>query len=210
MIIFLSAALALAIVPGPAVLFIIARSIDQGRTAGIASVFGMALGSVCHVAAAALGISAILVASTTVFVVMKYVGGLYLVYLGVQRLFGDHDTRTPESTPAKASIPSIVRQAFTVNILNPKTALFFFSFLPQFVRPERGHPITQVLALGLVFVVVALMTDTIYAVSASRLARVFRKRSGAIRASRYVSGAVFILLGISAALSGRSPTGSAG
>lgn len=200
--VFLGAAVALAIVPGPAVLYIIAQSVDRGRSAGVASVLGMAVGSVCHVTAAALGISVILVTSATVFSVMKYVGAVYLVYLGIQRMFGRQASNLAPERSAKRSLRAIFRQGLLVNVLNPKTALFFFSFLPQFVRPESGNPTAQVLVLGLVFVAVAFVTDSIYALSVSKLAGLAKRHSRPVRISRYLSGAVFILLGVGTALSG--------
>src|SRR5215210_7092544 len=159
---FLAAALALLLVPGPAVLYIVARSVDGGRLAGLVSVLGIHAGTIVHIAFAAIGLSAILASSAIAFGVVKWLGAAYLVWLGLQRIFA-HDEETVPSTVEPSGLSSIFSQGLIVNVLNPKTALFFLAFLPQFVDPSRGAAWGQVMALGAVFVVLGLCTDGAYA-----------------------------------------------
>lgn len=135
-LIFIAASLALLLVPGPAVLYITARSVDQGRMAGLVSVLGVHLGTVVHVLAAAIGLSALVLTSALAFTIVKYAGAAYLIYLGLRRIFGDNGDET--HTLKRESLNRIFWEGVVVNILNPKTALFFLAFLPQFVDPARG------------------------------------------------------------------------
>jgi len=195
---FAGAALALLLIPGPAVLYIVAQSAEHGRLAGLVSVAGVHLGTMVHVAAAAVGLSAIVVSSAVAFSVVKYAGAAYLVYLGVRRLL------TRESAellaPRDAPLSRLFSQGVVVNVLNPKTALFFLAFLPQFVDPARTVW-TQVLVLGVTFVLLGFLSDGLYAVAAGTLARWLRERR---RFLRYASASVFVGLGISAALAKRA------
>src|SRR5215217_3065628 len=149
---FVVAALALLLVPGPAVLYVVARSVDQGRPAGLASVLGVGIGSLVHIAFAAVGLSALLASSAAAFGVVKWLGAAYLIWLGLQRLL----TRGEDAPAAVAPdhLSRIFLQGVVVNVLNPKTALFFLAFLPQFVDPSRGSVAAQVAVLGCVFVVI--------------------------------------------------------
>jgi threonine/homoserine/homoserine lactone efflux protein len=195
---FAGAALALLLIPGPAVLFIVAQSAEHGRLAGLVSVAGIHLGTLVHVAAAAVGLSALIVSSAVTFSVVKYAGAAYLVYLGIRRLL----TREPsELLPARVQpLSGLFAQGVVVNVLNPKTALFFLAFLPQFVDPSRTLW-TQVVVLGLTFVAIGFVTDGLYALAAGTLARWLRERR---RALRYASGSIFVGLGLSAALAKRT------
>jgi threonine/homoserine/homoserine lactone efflux protein len=199
--VFVAAALLLLITPGPAVLYIVARSVDQGRVAGLVSAAGVHAGTLVHIAAAAAGLSVLLAVSAALFTVVKYLGAAYLIYLGVRRLFD----RTLPGGPGRArAIPW--RRAFLdgaiVNVLNPKTALFFLAFLPQFVDPARGPAGPQVLALGLVFVMLGLVTDGLYAVAAGSARRWIRAASPRFMAGqRWATGGLYIGLGVAAALS---------
>ena len=199
--VFIAAALALLITPGPAVLYIVARSIDQGRGAGLVSMLGVHAGTLVHVAAAAAGLSALLAASATAFSIVKYLGAVYLVYLGVRRLL---DRRTV--TAVAEGPPPRLRRAFVdgivVNVLNPKTALFFLAFLPQFVDVSRGGIGGQVLGLGLLFVMLGLITDGLYAVGAGTAAGWLRGNPRFLSGERWVSGSMYIGLGVAAAFSG--------
>lgn len=199
--VFILAALALLLVPGPAVLYIIARSVDQGRTAGLVSVVGVGLGSMVHVAAAALGLSALLVQSAVAFRTVKYLGAAYLVYLGVRRLLGKDDV-TPESGSTDRPMQRVFVQGIWVNILNPKTALFFFAFLPQFVNVDGASVGLQILFLGTLLVTMGIITDGAYALAAGTLAGWLKERPRVIAAQRYFAGGIFISLGLAAALSG--------
>jgi threonine/homoserine/homoserine lactone efflux protein len=189
------AALALLAIPGPAVLYIVVQSAEQGRRAGLASVAGVHLGTLVHVAAASAGLSALIVASSLAFSAVKYAGAAYLIYLGVRRLLA----RDPLRQVERDGEP--LRRAFArgaiVNLLNPKTALFFLAFLPQFVAPARGGVWSQALVLGFVFVGLGLVTDSLYALAAGSVAGLLRRKRDGVR---YGSGIVFIALGASAAL----------
>jgi threonine/homoserine/homoserine lactone efflux protein len=198
--IFALAALVLLLTPGPAVLYIVTRSIDQGRQAGLVSMLGVHVGTLVHVTAAAAGISALLAASAMAFSAVKYVGAAYLVYLGIRRLL----ERAPATAAGPAAAPRL-RRAFLdgvlVNVLNPKTALFFLAFLPQFVDVTRGHAGVQVLVLGVVFVGLGLMTDGAYALTAGSVAQWLRGHPRWLGGERWLSGGMYIGLGIVAALS---------
>ena len=197
---FVVASLVLLLAPGPAVLYIVARSLDQGRKAGFASVAGVALGSLVHVTAAALGVSALLISSATAFRVVKYVGAGYLIYLGLRRIFGGDDPDLHEAEPA--DLRKVFTQGVMVNVLNPKIALFFFAFLPQFVSPDAGPVAVQILVLGSIFVTMGLISDGLYAVLAGTLGTAVRRRAWVARLQRYVGGSTLLGLGVVAALSG--------
>jgi threonine/homoserine/homoserine lactone efflux protein len=192
---FSAAALALLAIPGPAVLYVVVQSADQGRRVGLASVAGIHLGTLVHVAAAAVGLSALIVASAVAFSIVKYAGAAYLVYLGVRKLL----ERDPRATVERRKEP--LRRAFVrgavVNVLNPKTALFFLAFLPQFVDTARGGVWSQALVLGLVFVGLGLISDSLYALAAGTVGGLLRRRRSVLR---YGSGVVYIGLGATAAL----------
>ena len=134
--VFSVAALGLLVVPGPAVLYIVTRSVAQGRKAGLASVLGIELATLCHSVAAAFGLSAILMASATAFTVVKYVGAAYLMYSGIRTILSKRDRETKNVTKPRRMI-ELFRKGFVVNLLNPKTALFFYAFLPQFADPKH-------------------------------------------------------------------------
>jgi threonine/homoserine/homoserine lactone efflux protein len=197
---FLIASLVLLVTPGPAVLYIIGRSIDRGRSAGIASVFGVALGSMVHVVGAALGLSALLLESALAYSVVKYLGAAYLVYLGIRRLRG-RDAE-PAGARGERSLRRIFTQGIWVNALNPKTALFFLAFLPQFVDVDRGGVVLQFLMLGAIFVAMGLVTDGCYALAAGTFGNWLWHRPAVVRAQRLVTGGIFVTLGVATALSG--------
>ena len=206
--VFVAAALLLLVTPGPAVLYIVARSVDQGRAAGLVSAAGVHAGTLVHITAAAAGLSVLLAASATLFSFVKYLGAAYLVFLGIRRLVD----KTPLGGPGRTrAIPW--RRAFLdgaiVNVLNPKTALFFLAFLPQFVDPTHAVG-PQVLALGLVFVMLGLVTDGLYAVAAGSARRWIRAASPRFMAGqRWVTGGVYIGLGVAAAFADvRAGTGA--
>ncbi len=200
---FAAAALALLVVPGPAVVYVITRSASQGRRAGLISVLGLHTGSIVHVAAAATGLSALLLASATAFEAVKLAGAAYLVWLGMVKLFGRraHEERT---TAVPATMRRVYGQGVVVAILNPKTALFFVAFLPQFVDRGRGPIAAQVLVLGLCFIVLGLMSDGAYAVVAGTIApRLRRRRLTGAGWGQRTSGAIYVALGVVAALAHR-------
>jgi threonine/homoserine/homoserine lactone efflux protein len=164
--VFAVAAVTLLVIPGPAVLYIVSRSVGQGRAAGLASVCGIHVGSLLHVAAAAFGLSALLLSSALAYDTVRYLGAAYLVWLGVQRLLA----RDEDARPARAGgkrLGRVFAQGVVVNVLNPKTALFFFAFLPQFVDASAGRVPLQVAVLGATFVGLGLVTDSAYALLAA-------------------------------------------
>ena len=197
--VFLLAALILLLTPGPAVLYIVARSLDQGRFAGWVSVLSIEVGNFVHVLAATLGISAIVLSSALAFALVKYLGAGYLIYLGIRRLV-TRQASNPVITFHHQDRKRIFRQGVVVAVLNPKTALFFFSFLPQFIDPSRGSVTVQLLALGCTFVCMAIFTDSMYALLAGTAGQWLRGRSLFLRADRYVVGTVYIGLGLAAAM----------
>lgn len=200
---FISATLALLLVPGPAVLYIVARSLEQGRTAGFVSTLGVGLASIVHVIFAALGLSALLMKSALAFSAVKYIGAAYLLYLGVRTL--TTKTEAASVTPLQhLSHSAIFRQGFIVNLLNPKTALFFLAFLPQFINPARGSVVIQIIILGTLFVGLAILSDSVYATIAGTARQVLAKNSFVARAQKYIAGTIYIGLGITTALAGNS------
>jgi len=198
---FVAATLALTLTPGPAVLFIVARTMSLGRRAGFMSVLGVGLGNAVHAAAAALGLAALLASSPVAFALVRYLGAGYLVLLGVRRLLDrGASIAAPDAGPASAPPSEVLRQAFTVAALNPKTGLFFLAFLPQFADASRGAVTGQILLLGVVFVVLAIVTDSGYVLLAGGLGAWLRRNPVLARGERYVSGAVYVGLGALSAL----------
>jgi threonine/homoserine/homoserine lactone efflux protein len=201
---FVTAALVLLIVPGPSVLYIVARSVEEGRTAGLISVLGVQTGALVHIAFAALGVSAILASSAVAFSVVKWLGAAYLVWLGLKRIFGRDDEENDVAVEPE-HLSRVFSQGVIVNTLNPKTALFFLAFLPQFVDPARGAAWTQIMLLGAIFVTVALCTDGLYALLSGTAGSWLQRKSESAavrRGQRFVSGGFLIALGAVAAASG--------
>lgn len=196
---FVVASLILAVTPGPGVLYIVTRSIVQGRRSGLASVAGVALGNLGNAFAASVGLAALFAVSSLAFSVVKYAGAFYLVYLGVQMLrFAPAEQAA--AVPSAVSLWRVFSDGFVVALLNPKTTIFFAAFLPQFLSPGAS-PVWQGLALGALFVVIAADTDSAYALAAGVVAPALRG-SGVRRLGRCLGGSVFIGLGVFAALVG--------
>jgi threonine/homoserine/homoserine lactone efflux protein len=202
---FAVASLVLAIIPGPGVIYIVTRSLVQGRSAGLTSVAGVALGNFGNAIGASLGLAALFAVSSAAFTVVKYAGAAYLVYLGIQALRAPVTEAQAEAPPPPSvRLGRIFRDGFVVALLNPKTAVFFAAFLPQFMDPSRPA-IPQGISLGALFVGIAAITDTAYALAASTVAPVLA-RAGRLRAmGRYLSGGTFIGLGVLTALGGPRP-----
>jgi threonine/homoserine/homoserine lactone efflux protein len=194
---FAAAALALAVVPGPAVLYIVARSVDQGRLAGLVSALGIGVGSLVHVTAATIGLSSLLASSATAFTIVKYAGAAYLIVLGVSRLMTREEVAEVAAKPPRA-LAKIFRDGVVVNVLNPKTALFFLAFLPQFVDPDKGAATLQILVLGLIFTVIALSSDSLWALAAGTVGGLLRRSRWYLGVKRWVTGTVLVVLGASA------------
>jgi threonine/homoserine/homoserine lactone efflux protein len=195
------ASLALIVAPGPAVLYIIGRSVDQGRTAGFASAAGIATGGLVHVAAAAIGLSALLASSAMAFSALKFFGAAYLIFLGLRTLLtradgGQAAARRPQT------MRNLYSQGVVVQALNPKVALFFLAFLPQFVDPTRGSAVQQTLVLGAMFVAIGLCSDSLYALAAGSAGDWLKRQPAFASAQRYIAGTVFIGLGVTTALAG--------
>jgi threonine/homoserine/homoserine lactone efflux protein len=199
--VFFVATLALLVVPGPAVLYIVARGIDQGRAAGLASVLGISVGSLVHVAAAAFGLSAILLSSATAFAAVKYLGAAYLVFLGIRTLLSRDAGLVVAERPPR-SLGRIFAQGVAVQVLNPKMALFIFAFLPQFVDPARGSVALQTLFFGGILVAMGACTDSTYALLAGSAGSWLKRHAGFVRSQRYVAGTVYLGLGVTTALVG--------
>ena len=198
---FSAAALALIVVPGPAVTYVVTQSLDKGRSAGLVSALGIACGGLVHVAAAAVGLSALIASSAEAFTAVKLIGAAYLIVLGLLRLSGRGESGD-EAVPAAPR--RLFWQGALVNVLNPKTALFFLAFLPQFVDPDRGPVALQAAVLGTVFVVIATFSDSTYAVVSAALADRVRGSRRALQVRRYVSGSIFVALGATAAAARRT------
>jgi threonine/homoserine/homoserine lactone efflux protein len=205
--VFALAALAILAVPGPAVIYIVTRSIHQGRAAGLASVLGIHVGTLVHLSFATLGLSAVLVSSAAAFTVVKLLGALYLVVIGIRTLLG---RAGPDETDPQQRPPRRRRRDFAegvvVNVLNPKTALFFLAFLPQFVDPAHGQAWLQILVLGLTFMLLGLITDSMWALAAGSAGETLRRSRRWAATQRYVSGSVFVGLGVLTAVTGSHRT----
>jgi threonine/homoserine/homoserine lactone efflux protein len=199
-LLFVSASIALLVIPGPSVTFIVARSIQQGRAAGLVSVLGVHAGSVVHVAGAALGLSALLASSAVAFTTVKYAGAAYLIVMGVRQLRRSRDVPADASDPVPEPRWRLFRQGVIVNVLNPKTAIFFLAFLPQFVDPARGPLWVQAALLGLVFIGLGVVSDSAYALAAGAIGDRLRRSARVRRWLDRISGGVHILLGTFAAL----------
>ena len=202
LLVFLTAAIVLLVIPGPAVLYIVARSVDQGRKAGLASCSGIATGGLAHVLAATFGLSALLVSSAIAYSAVKYAGAAYLVYLEIKKLRERPAAAYGVKLVQPASLRQVYAQGVLVQVLNPKAAIFFFAFLPQFVNPARGPVALQFLALGLVFEVMGFMSDSLWALTAGSAAGWLQRNRTFLRHQQRVSGTVYIGLGLVTAASG--------
>ena len=202
LVVFTAAAALFAVFPGPAVMYIVTRSVAQGRRAGVMSALGIEAGNLVHVVAAALGLSALLASSALAFSVLKYCGAAYLVYLGVRQWL-QHREAQASAEPRPVQLRRLFTNGTLVAVLNPKTALFFLAFLPQFVDPARGSAVVQITLLGVLLVGVTTVSDLVYALLSGTAGGWLRASPGARRVRRYLSGGVYLSLGVSAALGGR-------
>ncbi|MCP3939622.1 MAG: LysE family translocator [Actinomycetia bacterium] len=202
LILFSGAALLLLIIPGPAVLYIVARGATQGRRAALVSVAGVHVGTLVHIAAAAAGLSAIVVASATAFSTVKLAGASYLIYLGIRALL-PKPVDTEVSVDESWSTRRVFTDAVVLNVLNPKTAVFFLAFVPQFVDVSAGHTTSQLLVLGIVFIVLGLLSDGGYALAAGWVSERFGNSPELARRRDLVAGVSYISLGLITAFGGR-------
>jgi threonine/homoserine/homoserine lactone efflux protein len=195
------ASLALLVIPGPAVLYIINRSVADGRNVALAAVAGLEIGNFMHVIAATVGLSAVIATSAAAFSAVKWIGAGYLIYIGIRTL------AIKPQVVNQLNDPMSRRRAFTqgivVNTFNPKVALFFLSFLPQFIDADRGSAALQSLVLGSTFVVLGCISDSLFAILASALRGTLLRGKSLPIVQRYVAGSVFIALGAIAATTRR-------
>lgn len=202
---FVIAATTLLIIPGPAVFYIMARSIDQGTKAGLVSVLGVSLGGSVHVIAGAIGVSAILMTSATAFHIVKYLGAAYLIYLGVKTLCSSSKEITADlPTPPRKNLSKIFFQSILVEVMNPKTALFFLAFFPQFISPSAGSVSGQFLLLGAIFVILAIISDGMYAVLAASIRKWILASNVSSTLLNRITGYFYIALGVFSAFASPS------
>ena len=200
---YVAASLALIATPGQDMLYVVSRSIAQGRAAGVLSAIGVCLGILVHTALAALGIGALLQASETLFLVLKLAGAAYLVYLGVRLAFSTHAAQSGEGAGARLAPFALVRQGILSNVTNPKIVLFFLAFLPQFVDPASAHPTRDLVFLGVLYAVLALPVKGGVAIAAGALSERVLRRPEAMRWLNRASGAVLVALGVRLAIAER-------
>jgi threonine/homoserine/homoserine lactone efflux protein len=198
---FVTGSIILLVIPGPAVFYVLSRAVGQGRSAGLVSAAGISVGTLCHATAAVLGLSALLASSARAFQTVKFAGAAYLVFLGVRTLLGKAAEQGPASGDVQ-SLFSVFGQGILVNVLNPKSALFFLAFLPQFVNPSKGHVTSQILFLGVLFAVMGLISDSSWALVAGNFAAKLRSSLRWRRAQKNISGGALIALGLATAFFG--------
>jgi threonine/homoserine/homoserine lactone efflux protein len=198
---FALAAVTVALIPGPGILYVLARSLAGGRAAGLRSSVGTGLGGLVHVVAAAAGLSALVAASATAFGALKVAGAAYLIWLGIRAIRGRD--RRPAIAGAAGSADGAFRQGILTEVLNPKTALFFLTFLPQFCQPDRGPLILQLVVLGVVSVTLNTLVDVVVAFGAGGIGERLRRRPELWRRQQVVTGGILIFLGLTTLVTGR-------
>lgn len=201
MILVMAASVVLVVVPGPAVIYILTRSISQGRRAGLASAVGVNVGSAIHVLAAVVGLSVVLASSEELFSIVRWAGVAYLAWIGLRTLRSTDDSFLEPATDA-SSLRRVFSQGVIVNVLNPKVAMFFLAFLPQFVDPTAPDAALQSLVLGMTLVVIGLVSDSVYALLGGSIGGAIRSRPGAARTTRTMSGITYLALAGMAAATG--------
>jgi len=201
---FIVAAAILVVVPGPNTFYIITRSLHQGLAAGIVSSLGILVGTMFHICAAALGLSALLLSSALAFTLVKYAGAAYLVYLGLRTLLAEEKAATEMESAPEKNLTGTFYQGVLVNVLNPKTALFFVAFLPQFLDVHGGSIAGQIFILGGILILLGVSSDMTYALLAGKIGNRLRKSLCFTRAQRYLAGMVYVGLGAATALTGLS------
>ena len=194
LIAYVAIVLGFVFIPGPATLLTVTVATSSGTRVGIATGLGIAVGDIIHTAMAVLGISAIILASALLFSLIKYLGAAYLIYLGLRAIF----TRQPAAlneNPSRIAATRAFRQAILAELLNPKTALFFLAFLPQFVRPENGSVLLQLTVLGIILVLLGLFSTIVFAVCAGRIGALLRKNPAVLRWQGKVVGGIYCAIG---------------
>ena len=195
------ASLALVVIPGPAVIYILTRSVSQGRNAGLVSASGVNLGSSIHVLAAVAGLTVILANSAAAYTVVKWAGVGYLAWIGVRTLMKD-DADFSQPQLESTALRKVFIQGVLVNMLNPKVAIFFLAFLPQFVDADAPHATMQTLVLGMTLVTIGLVTDSLYALAGGSVGDALRRRPSFARVTRIVAGFIYLALAGIAAITG--------
>ncbi|TRX54289.1 LysE family translocator [Fulvivirga sp. M361] len=196
-LLFTTAAGLLIIMPGPAVLYIVAKSMERGHKAGVVSVLGISIGGLVHVIAAGFGLSALLVASATAFAILKYLGAFYLIFLGVKKLLEKKRyNQQVLVTHSKTPLSRLFFEGVILNVFNPKTAIFFLAFLPQFISVEKGGVSSQIIFLGFLFIGIAVISDLIYVFLSAKIAGWLKNSPLYGRIHQYISGGIYVLLGL--------------
>lgn len=202
LITYLAILIGFVFIPGPAVLLTLARASSSGTRAGLATALGIAAGDIVHTLMAVIGISAIVLASAFMFSLVKYIGAAYLIYLGLRAILEKTPPKGPSTAPILAP-KAAFRQAILVEILNPKSALFFLAFLPQFVRPENGAVALQLMVLGVLFVLMGLVSTTVVAIAAGKVGTFLRRHPAVLRWQGKIVGGIYCALGARLALQDR-------
>ncbi|MFC4562238.1 LysE family translocator [Nocardiopsis mangrovi] len=200
---FALAALVLLLAPGPNFVYILTRSISQGPRAGVISALGVELGTLVHVGAAAVGLSSLLAASAPAFDIVRYIGAAYLIYLGIRAIWGREDIGLEPTEASPRAGLRLLRDGVLVNVFNPKVALFFLAFLPQFVDPAQGSAAGQILVFGALMAAMGLCVDLAFALGGGRVGRWLRRHPVVAARQHYAVGGVYLSMGAAAALSGR-------
>jgi len=199
---FIAIVLGFVFIPGPATLLTVARATGSGPRVGIATGAGIAVGDVVHTFMAVVGLSAIIATSALLFSLIKYAGAAYLIYLGLRAIF-EKAPDVPGQAAAPITASKAFRQAVLAEVLNPKTALFFLAFLPQFVKPENGAVALQLTTLGIIFVLLGLFSTVIFALGAGHLGNFLRRNATVLRWQGKVIGTIYCGLGLRLALQER-------
>ncbi|WP_028923408.1 LysE family translocator [Pseudonocardia acaciae] len=202
LLLFVLAGSVLVAIPGPNHIYIVTRGLSQGRAAGLASAIGVETGTLVYIAAAAAGLAALIASSALAYDAVRYLGAAYLVYLGVRTLLR-YQPLTLDTAGAPQSLRRVFLEGMLVNLLNPKVALFFVAFLPQFLDPGRGPVAAQIIVLGLVMSIIGLSSDVLYALASGTLGGWIGRRPAFLRRQRYLTGGTYLALGVVAALTGR-------
>lgn len=195
-ILFASMSALLIVIPGPAVLYILSKSIEEGVKAGFISVLGIGVGALVHVLFAAIGISVILLTSSYTFNILKYAGAFYLLYLGIQKLRSSNSLSLISGAKVQTNKNKLFFEGMLINILNPKTAVFFLAFLPQFINPEKGQSTFQIIFLGLLFVGIAAISNSTYVLASSKISKWLKHNPSFYKRQHMVMAAVYFSLSV--------------
>lgn len=202
-ILFTTAAIAVTLCPGPSMVYVMSKSIGQGRTAGCFSALGLSTGLLLHTIAASMGLSVVFIYSPLIYMIVKSLGALYLVYIGLQMLLARNHASDPQDASSETARCKSYGQGIVTEILNPKTALFYLSFLPQFVDPSRGHPGLQMFIFGCILLLTALSMDLFIALTGGAMSAWLRRNPAVKKGQQWLSGAALIGLGIRLTISER-------